>query len=71
MIWWNYKQYLYAEKNWKRWKEEYEEYQENKDTRRYWPYNKKIEYLGVAHRELKVWGPILAAFLFIISLFFG
>jgi len=67
MIWLHYKQILYSEEDVERWNKEYDQAK----GKRYWPYTKSIENLGVIFRELKVWAPVLAAILFIISLFFG
>ena len=63
----HYKQHLYAGENPNQWQREYEQ----SKGKRYWPYTKCIEYLGVALRELKAWGPVIGAFLFVLSLFFG
>ncbi|MFH1956986.1 MAG: hypothetical protein ABIJ15_00740 [bacterium] len=68
MIHKHYKQFLYAEENSERWEKEF---RENKGKRTFWPYTKCIEYLGIALRWLKVGAPVIAALLFILSLFFG
>jgi len=65
ITWLLYKRILYAEKNVDRWNKEYIKAK----GKRYWPFTKSIEYIGLAFRELKVWAPILAAIFFIISLF--
>ena len=67
MIRLHYKQILYSEEDVERWNKEYNQAK----GKRYWPYTKRIENLGIIFRELKVWAPVLAAILFIISLFFG
>ena len=66
MIRMHYRQYIYAEKDSERWQKEFKE---TRGKRTYWPYTKNIEHLGVFMRWLKVWAPVISAFLFIISLF--
>lgn len=66
MIWMHYKQYMYAESDPERWEKEFSVCR----TLRFWPYTKGIDCLGIALRWLKTVAPLLAAILFLISLFF-
>ena len=66
MIKWHYEQYLYADANPERWKKDFER---SKMEQTAWPYTKRIQRLGVWLRRLKVWAPVMAAVLFIVSLF--
>jgi hypothetical protein len=66
MIKWHYKQYMYADADPERWEKGFEK---SKTEQTPWPYTKKIQNIGVWLRELKVWAPVAATILFIISLF--
>ena len=65
MIHLHHRRFIYAEENTNRWKVEFNQ----SKGKRYWPYTKLIENLGVVHRFLKTFIPIIAALLFILSLF--
>ncbi|MBN2438511.1 MAG: hypothetical protein JXL20_07905 [Deltaproteobacteria bacterium] len=67
MICMHYRQFLYAEEDPARWAKEF---QESRGKRSFWPYTKKIEYLGIMLRGIKTWAPVLAALLFVLSLFY-
>ena len=65
MGWMHRKQYYYAEENHDRWTQEY---LENKGQPTPWPYTPSMERLGIVHRHLKAWAPLVAAALFVISI---
>lgn len=66
MIKWHYEQHLYADANPEQWEIDFEK---SKTGQTAWPYTEKIQNLGVWLRRLKVWAPVMAAVLFIVSLF--
>ncbi|MBA7644511.1 hypothetical protein ES703_52255 [subsurface metagenome] len=66
MIKLHYKHCLYADADPQQWKKDFED---SKARQTAWPYTEKIQNLGVWLRRLKIWAPVLAAVLFIISLF--
>ena len=66
MIRMHFNQYLHGEESSKRWETEFKK---SRSKRTFWPYTKGIEYLGRALRLVKIWAPIIAAALFIFSLF--
>lgn len=65
----HFKQFAYAELNPKQWQQEYLQYESRTGGKSYWPYTRGIEYLGVSLRLLKTFAPLVAAVLFIVSLF--
>jgi len=67
----HFNQYLHGEKNSKKWETEFKEYEKSrqKGKRTPWPYTECIENLGVAQTFVKICAPIIAATLFIFSLF--
>jgi hypothetical protein len=58
----------YADENRERWNREFNEASKKGSD---WPYTPLIHGVGFALRELKVWVPILAGILFLMSLFPG
>ena len=60
------KQFNYADANTQRWKEEHKNSQGNDNP---WPYTNTIQRLGLFLRLLKTFIPVIAAVLFIVSLF--
>ena len=59
----HYKQCIYAEEDSDRWNQEFE----NSAFDKHWPYTKNIEHFGKNIRIFKLWLPLVAAVLFIIS----
>ena len=67
MTFFYYKQIDYADNDKNRWEKEFQDAGENKSSP--WPYNKRIQRLGVFLLYLKVIAPALSTIFFITSLF--
>ena len=69
MVQFHFSQYIHAERDIDAWTKEYIDYKDHVGDRTYWPYYKRIEYLGHFFRFIKMIFPFIAAVLFIKSLF--
>jgi len=63
----SFKRIKYAEENPERWRKEFEQSRSGSSA---WPYTPAIERLGRATREVRLYLPLIAGVLFLVSLFF-